>query len=94
MADIVKIRLDATNKQIVLEVVNETTGVAVAGWGKVTLKLGIDPMTLPTSPGDAMGLDIKLHETKGCDPTTGDPRYCMMLRSNWYVDAVTADPET
>jgi hypothetical protein len=94
MANIVKARLDATNKQIVLEVVDDTTGAAVTSWGSVTLKLGEDPGANPASPGTSMGQELEIRETIGCDPATGDPRYCFMLRSPWVTTALTTDPET
>lgn len=93
MANIVKARLDATNKQIILEVVDDATGAAVTTYGTVTLKLGADPGTTPASPEYAMGQEIAFRETKGCDDA-GDPAYCMMLRSPWYATALTSDPET
>lgn len=94
MADFTaRIRLDADNKQVVIEVV-DAAGEVATSWGSVTLKLGKDPGTTPESPGHAMGTEIKLRETEGCDPETGDPRFCMMLRSEWYNTALTSDPET
>lgn len=93
MANIVKARLDATNKQIVIEVVDDATGVAAGSFGSVTLKLGADPGTTPTSPKIAMGKEICLRETKGCD-AAGNPVYCMVLRSEWYATPLTANPET
>lgn len=95
MADIVKARLDATNKQIVLEVVNDSTGVVVTSWGQVVLKLGqIPAVGTPASPETTMGQPLAIRETIGCDPVTGDPRYCFMLRSPWATTQLTSDPET
>lgn len=93
MANIVKARLDATNKQIVLEVVDDSTGAVVTTYGSVTLKLGADPGTTPANSGIAMGKELEIRETKGCDDA-GDPAYCMMLRSEWYATPLTSDPET
>jgi hypothetical protein len=94
MANIVKARLDATNKQIILEVVDDTTGAAVTSLGTVTLKLGADPGGAPAAnTGIAMGKDIKLRETIGCDDA-GDPQYAMVLRSEWYATALTNNPGT
>jgi hypothetical protein len=93
MANIVKARLDATNKQIILEVVDDTTGATVTTYGQVALKLGADPGTTPTSPETAMGQPLAIRETKGCD-SGGSPVYCFMLRSPWVAAALTADPET
>ena len=82
------------NKQIVLEVVNDTTGDVVTSWGQVVLKLGqIPAVGTPTSPGTTMGQPLEIRETIGCDPSTGDPRYCFMLRSPWVESQLTADPE-
>jgi hypothetical protein len=94
MANIVKARLDATSKQIVLEVVDDITGAIVTSWGQVVLKLGQDPGANPTSPGTTMGEPLEIRETIGCDPATGDPRYCFMLRSPWVSVQKTTDPET
>ena len=94
MANIVKARLDATNKQIILEVVDDTTGAAVTTYGTVTLKLGANPGGAPAAnAGIAYGKDITLKETEGCD-VNGDPQYCMMLRSAWYATALTSNPQT
>jgi len=93
MANIIKARLDATNKQIILEVVDDLTGAAVTTYGTVTLKLGANPGGTPANSGIAMGKDIKLLETKGCD-AAGTPQYCMMLRSTWYATALTSNPNT
>lgn len=92
MANISKAYLDATNKKIVLEVVDDDSGLAAGSFGSVEIKLGASGGT-PTSPGTAMGMTITLRETKGCDDA-GDPVYCMMLRSEWYTTPLTADPET
>lgn len=95
MANIVKARLDATNKQIVLEVVDDTTGAVITSWGSVTMKLGQDPGGTPADgTGITMGEPLEIRETVGCDPATGDPRYCFMLRSPWVTTAKTSDPET
>lgn len=91
MANIVKIRLDAENKRIIMEVVDDTTGVIDTSWGSIELKLGQTGGT-PTSPGMTMGKEIELREMQGCDPSTGDPRFCMTLRSPWYTTQLTSNP--
>jgi len=93
MANIVKIRLDAENKRIIMEVVDDTTGIIDTSWGSIELKLGQTGGT-PTSPGMTMGQPLEIRETIGCDPVSGDPRYCFMLRSPWVSSPLTADPET
>lgn len=91
MADYyVNIKLDAENKRIILNVVN-SSGVIQSDWGEIALELGKDPGTIPTQPGTAMGEDIALRETKGCDDE-GNPVYAMVLRSPWYTDAKTSNP--
>ncbi len=88
----VNIKLDAENKQIILNVV-DADGVIQSDWGEIALTLGKDPGTTPTQPGTAMGEDVALRETKGCD-ADGNPCYCMMLRSPWYATPKTSNPET
>ena len=69
MADIVKARLDATNKQIVLEVVNDSTGVVVTSWGQVVLKLGqIPAVGTPTSPEHRIDEEMDRWRST-CSPT-------------------------
>jgi hypothetical protein len=92
MADyFVNIKLDAENKQIILNVV-DSTGVIQSDWGEIALTLGKDPGTTPTQPGTTMGEDIALRETKGCDDE-GNPVYCMLPRSTWYSTPKTSNPE-
>jgi hypothetical protein len=94
MADYtVRARLDAENKQIVLEVLDSAGAIATA-WGQVVLTLGKDPGTTPAGNETTMGQPLAIRETVGCDPATGDPRYCFMLRSPWVETALTSDPET
>lgn len=88
----VNIKLDAENKRIILNVV-DSTGVIQSDWGEISLELGKDPGTTPTQPGTCMGEDVALRETIGCDPETGAPKYCMMLRSLWYATPKTSNPE-
>lgn len=93
MADrIIRLAFDAENKQIIGQV-TDTSGTVVFAWGSVKLTLGNDPGTVPASPGTNMGKEIKFRETQGCDPDTGEPKFCMMLRSEWYNTALTSDPE-
>jgi len=93
MADrIIHLAFDADNNQILAQV-TDAAGTVVTAWGTVKLKLGKDPGTVPTQPGHNMGMAIEFRETQGCDPTTGDPVYCMMLRSAWYATALTSNPE-
>lgn len=95
MANVVKIGLSAENKQIIMEVVDDTTGAVITSWGQVVLQLGQVPgVGTPTSPGTTMGEPLAIRETIGCDPATGDPRYCFMLRSPWVTIQKTFDPET
>lgn len=94
MADrIIMLAFDAENKQVVAQV-TDTSGSVISAWGTVKLTLGKDPGTVPSDPGTSMGKEIKLRETKGCDPETGEDRFCIMLRSEWYEEALTSDPET
>lgn len=91
---ITKVRLDAGNRQIVIEVVDSGTGVVNMSWGQVVLKLGMRPLVgFPTSPETSMGQPLAIRETKGCD-AAGNPAYCFMLRSPWVPTSLTADPET
>lgn len=94
MANKLKAGFDGPNKRFVLQMVDEASGDIVASWGNVTLELGQVPLSTPDDPGTTMGKEIKLRETIGCDPATGDPRYCMMLRSEWYPTQLTSVPET
>jgi hypothetical protein len=93
MADnrIVMLALDESTKEIFAQV-TENDGTPVTAWGKISLKLGKNPGTYPSSPGTTMGLEIKLRETIGCDEE-GEPAYCIMLRSEWYPVSLTTDPE-
>lgn len=94
MADrIIVLAFDPENKQIRGQVL-DASGAEVSGWGSIKLTMGKDPGTTPSSPGTNMGKEIKFRETQGCDPDTGDPKFCIMLRSAWYDTALTADPET
>lgn len=94
MADrIIQLALDAENKQIIAQVLDPADGSVVSAWGSIKLTLGKDPGTTPTQPGTNMGLEIKLRETQGCDPDTGDPVYFMCLRSEYYDTPKTSNPE-
>lgn len=94
MADrIVMLAFDAENKQIIGQI-TDTSGGVISAWGTIKLTLGKDPGSVPSDPGHTMGKEIKFRETVGCDPESGEPRYCIMLRSEWYETALTADPET
>jgi hypothetical protein len=93
MADrIISLRFDAENKQL-LGQVTDADGVVVSTWGSIKLTLGKDPGTLPADPGTNMGKEIKFRETAGCD-AEGNTVYCMMLRSEFYTNPLTADPST
>ncbi len=94
MANKLKAGFDGPNKQFVLQMVDAATGAIVASWGNVTLELGQVPMGTPDDPGTTMGKTIKLRETRGCDPTTGADRFCMMPRSEWYTTPLTLHPDT
>lgn len=87
-----RIRLDAENKQIILDVV-DASGNQVSAWGQIKLPLGKDPGTVGANPGTNLGQAIELRETRGCDPTTGDARYCIVLRSPWYETPLTSNPD-
>lgn len=89
----IQLALDTENRQIMARLL-DSAGAEVSTWGSVKIVLGADPGTVPASPGTNMGKEIKLRETQGCDPDTGDPMYCIMLRSAWYSTALTSDPET
>lgn len=43
---------------------------------------------------DLRGKEIRVRETRGCDPLTNQPRYCMMLRSEWYSAPLTTTHDT
>lgn len=94
MANLTKIGAKTSDKTFTVQVVDDATGAVVSSWGSVSLKLGAAPGSVVAGTFITMGKEIKLRETVGCDPTTGDPRYCVMLRSEWYVTALTSDPET
>lgn len=61
------IQLDAGNKQI--------TGVGAVGDGSFIMKTAPDEGT--------WGQLVQFSWTKGCDPVTGAPRYCVVMRSPW-----------
>jgi len=85
--------MDATNKRIVLEVVDATTGVRDYTYGPIIIEVGALAGGTPANPGNSDGEIIMLRETKGCD-ADGNPQYCLMLRSEWYDTAKTSNPTT
>ena len=89
---IVKLSLDADNNRFVAQV-TDTSGTVLAGWGSIKLEVGLNPGGVPANPGTTMGKEIILRETKGCNDA-GEPRYCMLLRSEWYTTAITSNPTT
>ena len=92
MANTCVITRDAENQELTLKVF-DAAGAEAGTYGKVVLKIALEEAGNPSSPGHSMGKIIKFRETKGCD-AGGNPVYCMVLRSEWYATALTADPET
>ncbi len=65
--------------KIVLEVVDDTTGVINSVVGSLEIAVA-----------DLLGKRITARETIGCNEA-GDPQYCVMLRSPWYSSPVGSD---
>lgn len=68
--------LNGVDKEIILR--------GAAGDGDLKLKLGAAGVI-----GTIMGKHVEFRETRGCDPMTGAPRYCMIPRSEWYDTPMT-----
>lgn len=92
MADyFIRPRFDATQKAIVLDVV-DASGALVTAWGAVTLQLGKAPVTPGAQPGHALGQPVELREVRHRNDA-GQIKYCVMLKSPDTDTAKTTDPD-